>query len=310
MDRDHEVFVTIVEQGSLAGAARKLRISTPMVSKRLARLEARLGTELIHRTTRRCATTNIGQAFYEDIAQIITATQEAEGRAKTKAGTLSGELRVRTINSFGRTHLARHIGSFLADHPQINIEIDVADRPIDLIGSQIDVEITLSTPDREGMMVTPLTRDQRFLCASPAYIARRGAPTAFEDLYQHDIVAASLQLPWTLSGPEGKVIFHGRSITKTNSSEMPTALALAGVGIALPSHWVVVEELRRGQLVRVLESYESAADLQLCAVYPRSRLVSPNVRAFISHMVKACAEDVAAGPGPDPVTGSAPGSGG
>lgn len=288
MDRDHEVFVSIVEEGSLAGAARRLRLSTPMVSKRLARLEAKLGTELIHRTTRRCATTNIGKAFYEDIAQIIVATQEAEERAKSKAGTLSGELRVRTINSFGRIHLARFIRNFVEAHPQLSVEIDVIDRPIDLIGSQIDVEITLSPSHREGLIVTTLAPDSRVLCASPSYVSRRGNPKTLEELYEHDIVAAMLQLPWSLSGPEGKVVFNGRSRIKTNSSELPTALALEGLGIALPSKWAVSEELASGRLVRVLPDYQSAADLQLCAVYPRSRLVSPNVRAFIHYMAQVC----------------------
>lgn len=284
MDRDHEVFVAVVEEGSLAGAGRRLRLSTSMVSKRLARLEAKLGVELIHRTTRRCATTNVGQSFYDHMVQIVAATLDAEASARSKAGTLSGELRIRTIASFGRLRIAAFIKPFMLAHPQLQIAIDIADRRFDLVGSRIDVEITLSCPVRAGFVVTPLAAERRIFCASPAYLRERGEPRTVEELHDHDILAATQQLPWIITGPGGKAVVDRLSRVQTKSSEMPAALALEGLGIALPSRWAIEEDLRAGRLVHILRDHESAADLQMCAVYPNCRVVSPNVRAFVQHM--------------------------
>lgn len=284
MDRDHEVFVTVVEEGSLAAAGRRLRLSTAMVSKRLARLEEKLGVKLIHRTTRRCATTHIGQLFYQHMEQIVIATHEAEAIARSKAGTLAGELHIRTIASFGRLRLARFIKPFLKAHPQLRVVIDIADRRYDLIGNHIDVEITLSGPHREGFAVIPLIREQRIFCASPAYLNEMGEPKTVQDLHHHAILAATQQLPWLIKGPHGQTIFEGQSRVATNSSEMPAALAVEGLGIALPSRWAIRDELSSGRLMHILRDHESAAELHMCAVYPRSRVVSANVQAFVKHM--------------------------
>ena len=290
MDPDYELFLSVVEEGSLAAAARRLKISAPMVSKRLARLEGRLGIELIRRTTRRCLTTNIGQAFYDEISVIVSAARDAEARLASRASALTGELRIRTVSSLARFQLPRILAPFFDTHRGLSVELEVVDRPVDLLSNRTDVEITFSPARRDDATVQVLAPDRRILCASPSYLARRGHPATVEDLYAHDIVAAAITLPWRFKGPNGTFVFDGKSRIQTNSSELPAALAVAGLGIALRSTWALKEDLLSGRLARVLPQYESTSDYYICAVYARSRLISPNVRALIDHLVVAFAD--------------------
>lgn len=148
---DYELFVSIVEEGSLAGAGRRLNLSRPVVTKRLLRLEDRLGARLLHRTTRRLLTTREGQAFYEDIKPVVLAAKEAEANITALHGhytgkVLRGELRLRTVNSIARQLLGPMLASFIALHPAVRIHMIVVDQPIDLLSDRVDAEITFAPP--------------------------------------------------------------------------------------------------------------------------------------------------------------------
>lgn len=290
MDPDYEVFVSVIEQGSLAGAARKLKISAPMVSKRLARLEEKLGIQLVHRTTRRLAPTSIGQLFYDDISAVVAAAREAEARVSSNSGALTGELRIGTVNSLGRLYLAQYLAPFLDTHPGLNVYIDVSDQPVDLVANKVDVEVTFSPPSRTDTSVRVLAPDRRILCASPEYVERRGMPHSIEELHRHDIVAAPITMPWRLTGPEGAFELHLKSRIHTNSSELPGAFSLAGYGIALRPVWAIREDLKTGHLLHILPEYACMSDMPICAVYPRNRMVSPNVIALVEYLVSAFSE--------------------
>ncbi len=284
MHEDYDLFVEIVDAGSLAAAGRRLRISPAMVSKRLARLEARLGAQLVHRTTRRLLVTEVGQAFYEDVRRIVEATRAAEARVAGRIGQPTGPLRVSAPTSFGRLHVVPHLKSFLDLHPRIELAIDLDDGFVDLLGERIDVAIRISPPPAKSLDACLLAENHRILCASPAYLAAHGTPAGLEDLDEHRLLAADHQLPWRLEGPDGPATVDGHSAVRTNSSEVARDLALAGLGIALRSTWDVGPALRDGRLIRVLDAYRGATDVAIYAVQPRGARDTPNASAFIRHV--------------------------
>lgn len=282
MSEDYELFAAVVEAGSLSAAGRRLRLSPAMVSKRLVRLEQRLGAQLIRRTTRRLTLTEIGEAFHERVLAILAATREAEALVAGRANTPSGRLRVSAPTSFGRLHLAPHLHAFLEAQPLVRLEIDLTDRYVDLLAERIDVAVRIAAPPEDARHWHRLAANRRVLCASPAYLARHGEPATLEDLHAHRVLAAVGQFPWRLEGPRGPCTFESESHVRTNSSEVVRELALGGDGIALRSTWDVARDLRAGRLVRVLRDHEGASNVGVYAVRAPSELVSPTVRAFVA----------------------------
>ncbi|TZG25236.1 LysR family transcriptional regulator [Sphingomonas montanisoli] len=278
MDPDAEVFVEVVKAGSLAAAARALGISAPLVSRRLSRLETRLGVALAHRTTRRFELTHIGEAYYRDMIVVLDAWQNAETRAKQPARIASGPLRISAPTSFGRLYVAPALKGFLDLHPDVAITLDLSDAYVDLAATRFDLAIRITAaPDAAADRLAGSTR---VLCAAPAYLAARGEPKTLGDLDAHRILAAEGQLPWRLA--EG--IVNGPSHVITNSSEVVRELALAGMGIALRSLWDVHAELASGALRQILPGLSTASDVGIYAVRPRVEGSTAATRAFIDYL--------------------------
>lgn len=282
MDEDYALFVTVVEAGSLSAAGRALGLSPAMVSKRMARLEERLGVRLAHRTTRRLATTAAGQIFYEDIVRVLAAAREAESRV---AGGVepAGRLRVTAPTSFGRMHIAPHLGGLLTAYPRLDLELDLTDGFTDLIGERYDLAVRIAPEPDAQFVGHRLAGNRRVLCAAPAYLADHAIIDRLDGLAQHRLLAAIGQMPWRIEGPDGISQIEGRSAVLTNSSEVVRELAVSGVGIALRSIWDVSAELRDGRLVRILPDYEGATDVSIYAVHPRATLVPAAVGAFVDY---------------------------
>ncbi|HTI68066.1 MAG TPA: LysR substrate-binding domain-containing protein [Caulobacteraceae bacterium] len=281
---DYVLFAQVVQAGSLSAAGRSLRLSPAMVSKRLSRLEERLGTRLIHRTTRRLATTPAGQQFYEDVLRILDASRAAEELVTGRQGAPSGTLRVSAPTSFGRMHVAPHLKAFLDRHPAVRMELELDDTFSDLIGDRIDLAIRIGAGADGSLTSHRLAANRRVLCAAPGFLAEQGAPLSLKQLLGQPLLAAAGQMPWRLEGPEGPVTVAGESCLRTNSSEVVRELAVAGMGIALRSTWDVWRELAGGALVRVLPDYAGASDVAIFAAHPSTSLVMPNVVAFVQFL--------------------------
>ncbi|MEH3038248.1 MAG: LysR family transcriptional regulator [Sphingomonas adhaesiva] len=287
MNPDYALFAQVVEAGSLSAAARALAISPAMVSKRLARLEARLGVRLVHRTTRRLSLTDAGEAFHADLAVILQSLREAEHRVMGTSAHPAGRLRVSAPTSFGRLHLTPHLHAFLAAHPRITVELDLSDAYVDLIAQRIDVAIRIAADVPTSLAAHRLGRNRRILCASPRYLTQSGTPATPAALPAHRLLAADGQWPWRLVGPDGqRRAVDGISHVRTNSSEVVRELALTGVGIALRSLWDVGEALSNGTLVRVLPDWEGPDDLAIWAVHPRAAAIPPAVTAFVAFLTE------------------------
>lgn len=282
MDPDYALFARIVEAGSLSAAARALRLSPPMVSKRLARLEARLSVQLIRRTTRRLELTESGARFHADVVAILASIAEAEARLAGRASEPSGALRIAAPTSFARLHIAPLLPGFLAAFPRVELELDLSDGFVDLVAHRVDLAIRIAAAIDPSLTTERLASSRRVLCASPAYLAASGAPASVAKLADHRLLAAKGQLPWRLTGPGGAIIVEGESTVRTNSSELVTGMTLAGLGIALRSLWDVGGDLAAGRLVRVLPDHEGSADVGIFAVQPPSSLVPASVPAFVA----------------------------
>ncbi|MGK2910295.1 MAG: LysR family transcriptional regulator [Sphingobium sp.] len=282
MDPDYDLFMAIIASGSLSSAGRILNISPAMVSKRLRRLEQRLGTRLIHRSTRKMALTAQGQRLHADLQSIMTALGEAEVRVRGEKDVPAGTLRVSAPTSFGRLHLAPHIGAFLRQYPRIDLALDLSDSFVDLFADNLDVAIRIASETPRGLVVHRLAHSARVLCAAPAYIAEHGAPEMVTDLASHRLLAATGQFPWRLHAPEGAISWDGVSQVHTNSSEVIRELAISGVGIALRSLWDVNHELENGALIRVLPKITGSSDIAIYAVHLPMPVVPPALSAFVN----------------------------
>jgi len=290
MDPDVALFAHVVEAASLSAAARARGISPAMVSKRIARLEARLGVQLLHRTTRRLETTARGELFYRDVTAILSAIGIAEARVSDRDLTPQGALRVSAPTSFGRLHIAPRLKAFLDHFPLVELELLLSDDFVDVARDGIDLAIRITPAVAPELEAHRLGNSRRVLCAAPAYLAAAGVPAAAAGvpasvtaLAGHRLLAASGQLPWRLTGPDGDVTIDGVSHVRTNSSEVARELVLSGVGIALRSLWDVGEHLARGDLQRVLPALEGSADVGIYAVHPRGRLSSGG-RALLDYL--------------------------
>ena len=274
MDPDTALFVDVVAAGSLSAAARERGISPAMVSKRIARLEARLGVRLLNRTTRRLEPTARGERYHADMVAVLAAIREAEGRVMDRAAGPSGPLRVSAPTSFGRLHIAPRLKPFLDAHPDIALELNLSDGFSDLLGEGIDLAIRIAPSVEPGYVAHRLADSRRVLCAAPSYLADAGQPATIAALDAHRLLAARGQMPWRLTGPGGGFAIERDSHVRTNSSEVVRELTLAGVGIALRSLWDVSHDLAAGRLVRVLPAIEGSAEIGIYAVHARGGVPS------------------------------------
>lgn len=281
---DYRLFAAIIREGSLSAAARALTASPAMISKRLARLEDRLGARLVHRTTRRLSLTGAGERFYADAMYILQLIDEAEQRVAGLDGEPSGPLRVSAPTSFGRLHIAPQLHRFLDEYPKIELTFDLSDEAVDLFVDGVDVAVRITSDLPAGIQAVRLADNYRVLCASPAYLDRQGVPDDIDSLRMHRLIAAEGQLPWRLSNDGRHCVVEGSSHIRTNSSEIVRELALGGSGIALRSLWDVHLALASGRLVPILQEWQAPEQLGIYALYPKTPISSPSTDAFISFL--------------------------
>ena len=285
MDPDHELFVAIVAEGGLAAAGRRLHVSPTMMSKRLARLEHRLGAKLVHRTTRRLALTPAGERLHADLRAILAALDDAERRVSGASAVATGPLRISAPTSFGRMHLAPYLQRFLDDHPAVDLSVDLSDDYSDLLDGRFDLAIRISADPGPALAARRLATNRRILCAAPAYLDAHGSPNRIADLKAHRLLAARGQMPWRLIGPKGPATIDGRSHVHTNSSELVRELTLAGGGVALRSLWDIADALDQGLVRQILPDHQGSADVGLYAVHLPQANPPRALTAFIEFLV-------------------------
>lgn len=285
MDRlgDLDVFARVVTTGSMSAAGRSLDLSPAVVSKRIRRLEERLGVRLLQRTTRQIALTQAGQGFFERVTAILASVEEAEAFVAEGADTVRGTLRVSAPTSFGRMHIAPHLKAFLDRHPALTLDLVLSDALVDIVGEGFDLAIRIAELDDSSLVARRLAPNHRVLCASPDYLARAGTPESVADLAHHVLLAHNTA-EWRLEGPRGPETVRVHGPVRTNSSEVVREAVLAGIGIALRSTWDLGPELKDGRLVRVLPAFAGSRRVAVHAVYPSRRHLEAKVRAFVDYL--------------------------
>lgn len=281
-----EVFVNVVDAGSISGAAARMDVAKSAVSKRLAQLESRLGATLLTRTTRRLSLTNAGAEFYARCQAILNDVREAEAAIDDSGAALSGNIRIAAPLSFGIQHLGPALLRFMDAHPDIRIDVDFNDRQTDLVAEGFDLGIRIAKLEDSSLVARRLTTIRHVICASPAYWTEHGRPARPQDLKQHKALryALAARRNWSYSAPDGT---RG-SVTVTGSSSANNGRFLAdaaasGQGIVRLPIFIVFKFIETGALEPVLTEYEWNP-LTAWAVYPESRYVTARVRALVDFL--------------------------
>jgi DNA-binding transcriptional LysR family regulator len=281
---DLDVFVRVAATGSMSAAGRILGLSPAVISKRIKRLEERLGTRLFQRTTRQIALTEAGKGYHDRVTAILADLEDAEAFASGRSSEMHGTLKISAPTSFGRMHIAPHLKTFMERHPGISIQLMLTDEFTDIVGGGFDLAIRIAELTDSSLVARRLAPVRRILCASSEYIAAHGAPRSIEELKTHVCLPAHNNDSWRLEGPEGPVVLRPEGKLITNSSEVIREAVIGGLGIALRSTWDIGPELKAGRIVQVLPAYESSRNVALSAVYPSREFLPQKVRAFIDYL--------------------------
>jgi len=292
---DIAVFVAVVSRGSFTGAADVLELSKSQVSKCVNRLEQSLGARLLHRTTRRLRVTEAGTALYESSSAALGAIEEAQLAVSKLQGAPRGTLKVSASIAFGSTQLPAIFNRLMARYPDLKVELLLQDHHVDLVREGVDVaiRITADVPD-SGLVYRRLAPNRHVLCASPAYIARRGLPRTLQDLAAHDCIAHTQRNTprvWHFTAPGGdQVSVQIKGSLGINSALGVREAALQGAGIIELNSYLVGEDIEAGRLVRLLPQFRPK-ELSFYAVYPVRRYLAPKVRVFVDALLERIAPE-------------------
>ena len=281
-------FVRVAETHSFSEAARRLRISKSLVSRQVAALEAELGARLFHRTTRSLALTEAGRRYFDQMVPILADIDIANQSVSSLQAIPRGVLRINAPVSFGVDHLAPALPDFLEEHGEVEIDMTMNDRFVDLTEEGFDLAIRIGRLAESSLIARKLAPLRLMICASPAYLERFGTPQTPADLVHHfcfHYTNMSQAAEWSFHHPDGSpwpVQVNGR--LRANNGDALRVAALKGLGVASLPSFMVGPDVQSGNLVSILTPYihhEGA----VYAVYPPTRHVSPKVRAFVDFLV-------------------------
>ncbi|MDP2518944.1 LysR family transcriptional regulator [Shimia thalassica] len=290
MDTDSlRLFVLAAEKLNISAAGRALGLAPAVSSARLAKLEQTLGADLLHRSTRKVSLSLEGAEFLPYAREMLA--QEEAGRAALGQGqaTPTGKLRFTAPSTFAQLYIAPILPLFLKAYAGITLDLRLSDSRFDLIEGSFDLAIRNSALEDTSLKGRKLASDRRILCASPAYLAEHGTPARPEDLIDHNLISFADQETRPLAGPNGQTgafsprDAQGQLIIDDGLSQK--IATIAGAGISINSIWSVHQELRNGQLVRVLPAYQVAEETVLWLVYPKANVLSAKVRVFIDFLL-------------------------
>jgi DNA-binding transcriptional LysR family regulator len=285
---DIVVFTKVAETKSFTGAADALGLPKSTVSRKLAQLEERLGVRLVQRTTRKLALTDIGEMYYQRCKGIVHDVLEAEKLVTDMQATPRGRLRITATVDFSTRWLGDIVASFLAIHPEINIELEASDEVVDLIEDGFDVAVRFGPMPESTLIARRLCTLSLVLAASPAYVAKNPLKSIDElDGTEHVLFTPTTAMnAWTLFNGEQTHEFGRPARFASNNYGAVRDVALAGGGIALLSEFMIADDLAAGRLVRVLPEWRTRVT-EVHAVYPARHNLPPRLTLFLDHLAKA-----------------------
>jgi DNA-binding transcriptional LysR family regulator len=281
------VFSRVVETGSFTAAAQSLGLPKSTVSRKIAQLEERLDARLLQRTTRKLSLTEIGKAYYDRCARIVSEIAEAEQMVAELQAAPRGLLRITAPVDFGGLYLGELIAEFLAGNADIQIELVLSDRVFDLVEERLDLGIRFGPLPDSTLVARRIGNVEGLLVASPAYLKKRGTPAHPDELAGHDMVGfvpIKRLRSWRLTGPRGdEVEIQPTSRFTTNGMFAARDAVRAGAGIAMLSDFALCGDLKSGTVTRVLPEWKGF-NADVFAVYPSTRNLSPKLRTFLAFL--------------------------
>jgi DNA-binding transcriptional LysR family regulator len=285
MDRfaDIEAYSAVVEAGSFSAAGERLGVAKSVVSRRISQLEKRLGSRLLHRTTRRLTLTDAGKNFYQRAVQILADLDDAEQSVTDETTELRGSIKLAAPLTFGLMHLSDAITDFLNDHPAIELNLDLNDRNISLVEEGFDMAVRIGELKDSTLVARRLGTARIVTCASRSYLEKHGEPVEPGELHEHIGLQYSninYKLQWRYITPEGETKYAQPQIRiRANNGEALAIAANAGLGITTGPTFILGRHIKEGGLVTILNEYQRPS-VGIHAVYPPGRLIPKRIQVF------------------------------
>ncbi|CAG9214983.1 transcription regulator [Paraburkholderia caribensis] len=291
-----EIFIRVVDTGSFSAAARHFDIGQPAASKAVAQLEEWLGVKLLLRSTRALTPTEAGQNFYQRARRAVEEADEAVLAARGTAAGLTGKLRVSAAVCFARLHIVPRLPVFLEQHPDLDLELVLDDRNIDLVEEGIDLALRMGELADSNMTARRIAVARRRVLATPAYLERHGMPQAPADLHAHRAVVYTRDVgggeEWTFRRDTAELPVRLQGRVRISATEGLRAAVFADMGLAVASEWAFWPELQSGAVVSVMDDWMLPA-IPLAAVYPTGRQASSKARQFTAFVEECLAPEFA-----------------
>lgn len=283
-----ETFVRVVEAGSISAAAEQLAVAKSAVSKRLSDLEARLGVQLLARTTRSLNLTDSGRYFLEQVKDVLAAVDIAESTAAGSRSLVGGKIRIASPLTFGLMHLSPAIRDFIRLYPCVTVDIDFSDSQIDLVHGGYDLAVRIADLGDSRLAALPLTHIRHAITASPDYLKGRALPKTPKDLLELDCLrySGARDSRWLYTDPFGKkgAVDPVASINANNGAFLRD-LAVAGNGVVNQPTFITYQAICSGELVVLLEDY-AWREFTAYVVYPKTHYLPQRVRTFIDFLAE------------------------
>ncbi len=287
------MYAHVVESGSFSAAARRLGISRSAVSKAVAKLEKALGARLLNRSTRHLSVTEVGAVFAEHCSRILDEAVQAEQVVSSLHAQPRGVLKVAASVAFGTLHVAPALADFLGCYPELNIDMIIADRAVDLAEEGYDLVVRVARELPQNLVARRLAPVRRKLCATPEYFERHGVPRIPQDLARHnclDYTHSGEQGLWRFTGPEGDIAVPVSGRLRINDDEALSQAVLGGLGLALLPTFIIGRDIQAGRLRAALSEY-IPVEQHVYALYLPTRHLPAKVRAFIDFLLERFGPD-------------------
>lgn len=272
-------FIAVAETGQFTAAAQRIGLSSSQVSRQIARLEERLQTRLFYRSTRKVALTEAGQTFLQHCQRLVDARDEAMRAISDLTGEPKGLLRMTCAVAYGERFIVPLVNAFMARHPQLRVDIELSNRPLDLVHEGLDLAIRLGRLQDSRLVATRLAPRVMYLCAAPSYLERYGRPHSLSELARHNcLVGSSDQWTFQQDGKEQSLRVQGN--WRCNSGQAVLDATLRGFGLCQLPDYYVLDHLKSGELVSLLEQHRPP-NTAVWALYPQQRHLSPKVRQLV-----------------------------
>jgi DNA-binding transcriptional LysR family regulator len=284
-----KVFATVVDEGSFVGAAGRLEMSKAAVSRYVSELESRLSVRLLNRTTRRLSMTPEGEVFHTRCKALLELLDDAESELTAQVLEARGTIKINVPVTFGNMHLAPLWGAFMERHPQVELDVVLSDRVVDLVDEGFDLAIRIARLPSSTLISRKLAATRMVLCATPQYLRTYGNPQTPADLAQHKVLAytyLATKDEWEFAGPLGNATVKTRPVMYSNSGDTCRAVALAHQGVILQPTFLIGDDLRTGTLVELMPQYRGL-ELGIYAVYPSRKHMLPKARLLIDYLADA-----------------------